>query len=445
MRYKIIFLVFFLSLVLYSLSSVSAIPILKFQNNQTQPGETIFATITTSGEFTQQIEKSQIKFFEGRKEVTLDADILLYNKTHYLYIYTTKEENLTIQIENILYKEANILKSTTLIKNITIQKNILTNKETNETYTKILKVKPGFIFSTQTPEIRITNIGTSNLNITFNKEEISLPPLASQKIKFTPAKTFSLAKISTYEDFLVPVIYLISDRNVSFVSPMVKSDLRQDPKIMLAETFTKSKSKQIMKLFNFGENNLTNLKAISSLDFVEIEDLQNMSGKEIQNLTITLEPKTSGHFQGVINISYMQNGTEILLKIPLSIFVLPQGTNTTNETFHVKEKTCQELLGQVCDSGFICNGTATFTKNSEYCCMASCVQTDSEESKSGGIGWMVAIAIFVILGLIGYYFYKKQKLFQAPKPKDTLKATTEKFEKRLSGQSQRTTGNLTKS
>jgi hypothetical protein len=442
MEYKIIFLLLLLPI-------VSATPILELQHESIQPGETILATITTPEEFTQKIEESQIKFFEGRKQLTLETDILFYNETHYLSIYTLDTANITLQIENILYQEAGILQSTTITKNLTIQENILTNEETNETYTQILRIKPGYIFSSTTPKLKLTNMGTKGLNLTLNEEQISIESLAAQDIEFTPQETFSLTKISTYKDFLIPTVYLAATENITEnetenITTTPEADLRHSPSLLLVETFTNTESQETIELFNFGDNNITNLEITSSLDFITLEDLQDMPGRGTQNLTLSIEAKTSGHFQGTINISYIQNETENKLEIPLSIFILPQGSPVEN--FQVKEETCEQISGQVCGGGTFCNGTTTFTKNLETCCLNSCVQEKPEEKEGGGSGWLIAIAIFAILGFTGYYFYKKQKELESPKSKDVLTSRTEKFEKRLTGNKpQRTTGTLTKS
>lgn len=437
MKYKIIFLLLIL------LPLTSSIPILELQHESIQPGETILATITTSEEFSKIIEESQIKFFQGRKQLTLETDIFFYNKTHYISIYTLSEANITLQIENILYREAGTLKSITITKNLTIKKNILYNEETNETYTQILRIKPGYIFSSTTPKLKLTNMGTQELNLTLNEEEVSIKSLAAQDIEFTPEETFSLTKISTYKDFLIPTVYLSATQNITFVSPAVKPDLRSSTELLLVETFTDTETIETIELFNFGNNNITNLKATSSIDFITVEPLYDMPGRGIQNLTLIIEAKTSKHFQGTINISYTQEQTEIKLEIPLSIFVLPKGTPV--ESFQVPEETCAELSGQVCSEGTFCSGTETYPKSKERCCLDSCVQEKSKEDEEDGFGWLVAIAIFAILGFIGYYFYKKQKQLESPKSKEVLQATTQKFEKRLIGnRSQRTSGALTK-
>lgn len=377
----------------------------------------------------EQIEKSQIKFFKGRKQTSIESDIFFYNNTHYLYIYTTQEENLTLQIENILYKEADTLQSTTIKQNLTIQKNILFDEETNETYTQILKIKPGFIFTSQTPKLKLTNMGTRTLNLTFNEEDVSLSPLSSEELEFMPQEYFSLTEVSAYKNFLIPTIYLTPqfENITSTIEPALKSDT----KLLMIETFVENSTSETIEIFNFKDITLIDLKISLPMDFIEAKKLPDMSPRETQNLTLEFNPKTPGHFQGTMNISYTQNETKQLLQIPISVFILPKGEPVEN--FQIKEETCSELGGAVCETGTICNGTATFTKNAEYCCLATCVKTSSgEESEEGGFGWLIALLIFVVLGLVGWHFYKKQKQVASGSPEDSLKTLTEKIEKRRS-------------
>ncbi|MFH0808508.1 MAG: hypothetical protein V1888_02730 [archaeon] len=444
MKYKIIFLLVLFFISSYLLPITSAIPTLQFQHEQTQPGETILATILTTEEFVKQIEPSDITFYEGRKQITLDSNIIFYQGQYYLYIYTTREGNFSVKIENILYKEDNILKSTTISKEFNVSKNILTDEETNETFTQILSIKPGFIFTTQTPSIKLINSGTATLNLTYNEKEISLTPSQSQSITFIPTEVFTTLSISTYKEFQVPIIYLTTNQtnqttnqtnqtnqtNETIDILISEADLRQNPELLLVETFTDTKSEEIIELLNLGDNNITNLETASSLEFIKTQDLEDMPPRGIQNLTLIINPKNPGHFQGTINITFTQNEEQKNIQILLSIFVLPKEAIGTNQTFEVKEETCQEISGQVCTSGLFCNGTTTFTKNSEYCCLASCVETKSE---SNGFGWILGMVILIILALIGYYFYKKQKQVTPQNTQQQLRAKTEQYNKRLIG------------
>jgi len=60
MRFGLIIILLFV----FSISLALAIPIIQFQNEEFQPGETILAKIFTGGEFIEAIDKSDIKFYE---------------------------------------------------------------------------------------------------------------------------------------------------------------------------------------------------------------------------------------------------------------------------------------------------------------------------------------------------------------------------------------------
>ncbi len=418
--------IIFLSLFLISLTT--ATPLLIFQHEQTQPGETIIATITTTGEFTKQIEQSDITFYEGRKQVPFESDITFYEDTHYLYIYTTRQGNFSVQIANVLYKETDILKSITITKPFNITNQIIVDEETNETSTEILSIKPGFIFTTETPTIKLINKGTITLNFTYGENESSLEPLATQEITLSPAQIFSYFNISSYKEFSVPIIYPTA--NATFESPLVKYDLRHEPELLLAELFTNNKTQEIIQFFNFGNDNITDIHATSDLSFIEIEQPEDMSARGIQNLTLILTPKVSGHFQGYVNITYIQNETQHALSVPLSLFVLPEGS--TEEDFEISEETCEEKSGTVCQPNEECDIKIVFTKNGESCCLSTC-QPDEKEDESGNYGWLIALIIFAVLGGGGYYLYKKQKQITPKTPEDQMKEASEKFKKRMTG------------
>ena len=417
--------IIFLSLFLISLAT--ATPLLTFQHEQTQPGETIIATITTTGEFTKQIEQSDITFYEGRKQVPFESDIICYEGTHYLYIYTTRQGNFSVQIADVLYKETDILKSITITKPFNTTNQIIVDEETNGTSTEILSIKPGFIFTTEVPTIKLINKGTITLNLTYGENELSLEPLATQEIILSPTQTFSYLNISSYKEFSIPIIYPTA--NITFESPLVQPDLRHDPELLLAELFTNNKSKKTIQLFNFGDENITEIQVTLDLSFIEIEQLEDIPPRGIRNLTLILNPKISGHFQGHVNVTYTQNEIQHALSIPLSLFILPKGS--APEYFEILEETCEEKFGTVCQDKETCDGKSIFTKNKEYCCLGNCQLIVENESKN--YNWLIGLIILTILVGGGYYLYKKQKQIIPKTPEDKLKEVSEKFKKRMTG------------
>ena len=374
---------------LLSISITSATPLLNFQNENFQAGETILGKITTSGEFLKEIQASSLQFYQGRKKTYLESDIIFYKGVHYFYIYTTKPGNYTLRIPNVLYKESNILQS------ITIEKQINITQTTNQTLT----VKPGFIFTNQKPEIKLINSGYQQLNLTYGKNKTSINPQQIIKLFPKPTKTFSNFTISTYKQFSIPIIYLKATKNTTFISPSVKLNLRSNFDNMLINFFTKNKTQKEIQLFNFGKNNITNIQIEHKISFLTIEKIKDIKPKETQNITLTFEAEIPGHFKENLNITYLENKTKHQFQILLDIFILPKGA--TNKSFEIKKETCEEISGQICESGKeICNGTSIFTQKSEYCCLGACVVLQ-EKTKSNNFGWMIGVLILVILAMVG--------------------------------------------
>lgn len=420
---------FFLFIFLVSLAS--AVPTLTFQHEEIQPGETIFVTITTVGEFTKEIQPSDLKFLEGRKEVFFESDITFYNNTYYLYIYTTREGNFTLKISEILYKEFDELASINFEQPIIIKNNFITEEETNETRTEIISIKPGFIRAIDEPKLKLINKGNSTLNFTYLENETSLQPQQSIEIEIPQEEIFSNLKLSIYKDFFVPIIRPAPEE---IMIPEVKHDLKFDPDLLLLELLTEEKSSANITLFNFGNENISNIKFSSDIEFLKIEEIENLEARGTHNLSLTLSPKTPGHIQGNINITYTQSGEEKNLSIPLSLFILPAGS--TVENFKISNDTCEEKGGVICTQKENCEGEATFTKGGNYCCLGICVSTE-EEKEDAGFGWLIGLLIFVVLGFGGYYLYKMQKKITPKKPGEQIKESSEKYSKRLTGKLQR--------
>ena len=425
-----LFIFFILPSTIYHLPSSFAQPTLNFQHNQTQVGETIFATIKTTGEFAKQIQPEDITFLDGRKKVFFESGITFYNDTHYLYIYTTRQGNFTIKINEVLYKESKELKSSTIEKQFTIQ------QPTNETQS--LSIKPGFLITTEIPQIKLINKGTSTLNITYNENEISIEQLKFQKITFQPTETFSLFKIQTYKTFQIPIIY-----TAEFEPPTIQLDLKQDPELLFAELTTNTEFQETIQLFNFGDKNITIIQATSNLQFMKIEFPETIRPRGIENLTIILNPENSGHFQDNINITYTQYNETKKLQIPVSLFVLPEGS--TEEDFEITEETCADQGGTICSNEETCDDKPFFADDG-YCCPGTCQPIEPNDTEKTSYKWLIGLLIFIVLIAVGIYFYKRQKKIKPKNPDEQIKETSDKFAKRMQGnpESKRTVGKLSK-
>lgn len=437
MRWNIIILSLFL------ISLASATPSLNFQHNETQPGETILATINGSS-FAKQIENSDISFYEGRKKISLESDIVFYNGTYYLFAYPTREGNFSMQIADVLYREGEEVKSITLTKQIEVKANLILDKKTNETSKQILSIKPGFIFTSSIPKIKLINMGTSGLNLTYNNSELSLSPGQTKEITIVPKNTFSYLNISSYKKFSIPIILIDENNSKNELNPTFNDNINliANPIRVSIEASVNNETISKIQLFNKGNKTMDKIKIDSDIDFEKVEIPNNISGRQSENLTIYFLPKELGYFEGHLNITYSENKSENKLSIPINLSVLPQGESIKNITFS-KEK-CEDI-GKVCATNELCNGTAKFA-NGEYCCLDTCVLNSKNKKNGGSWGWLIGLLILVGLGYGGYYLYKKQKSMPSENSGKKLKEISEKYKQRMSGRtSDRISGKLSKS
>ena len=413
---------------LLTLSIVSASPILKFQNDNISPGETIFGTIETpDGNFAKDISQSDIQFFNGRKEIFTEYEIFYANEKYYFAIYTQNVGSFTMKINNILYKENEELKG------INLEKNFIVNK--NENTSEILAIKPG-LFYYKEPKIKLTNLGDSEIKISFSEEnkkienlsDISLNASQSQEIKFTPTKNFTTLKIKTYKDFYVPILYNFDNQLIEDFS-----ELRFAPELILKNLIISEDEQVNIELFNTGNDNFTNIKISSDVYFLDFSKIENISSGNIKNLTVFFSPENPGHFTGKINISFDKKDKTYSTIIPLNLFVMLEGS--TPNDFQISEKTCFEMNGTVCSSKETCGengqGNSTWSKGGEYCCLNNCELIKNNETTSST--WLIGIAIVIIILIIIYFLYKKSKKAKPQKPEEKIKEISENYSKRISG------------
>lgn len=428
MRLKVFILIIFL------VPLISAEPSLNLQHEEIQAGETILATIDTVGEFSKDISSSDITFFEGRREVIFEFDLKEFDGTYYLSINANRNGNFTIKIKDILYREADTLSSKTIEKEIIIEEKILF-QEDNSTYTQILEINPGILFSSSPPTIKLINRGTSVLNFSINgEEEISLLPSQTHEKTFTPQSTFSYFEISTYKDFKVPVIYLTSSSNGTEIDETL--DLHSEPDLLLSNIIVGEDKVEIIQLFNFGDDTLNIQEIDSDISFLDIDKISEISPRGIQNLSLTFSTQNSRHVQGTINITYTHNdkGEEKILSIPLSLFILPKGS--TQEDFEETSQTCSELSGFICSSNQKCEGTPRFTKGGDFCCVGLCEEVSEEPGNDFPL-WVIGLLILVVIAIIGFLIWDRARKTKGKKPEDKLKDTTKKYTRRMTGAVQR--------
>ena len=423
---------------LFSASIVIAAPEIKFQteNSTFQPGETILGEITTPGYFSKQIQLNDVQFFKARKQVFFDYDLVYYNNTYYFYIIPNFEGDFSMRVNNILYKNPD-LQSSTIEKQFSVKTKFI---DENKTQTQILSINPGFVYTSNDPELILKNKGNTQINLTYSqgesKNELSITPENFRIIYPQINKTFSYLSIESYEKFNIPVIYIsLTTQNTNQTIPSIEPKLKPDPSILSVSIVTGQEKQETIELVNFGETNITNITITSNISILTSAQLDFIEAKSIKNITLNFSSQSDGFIGGDIVIAYFQDNLSQRVIIPTNIYIYPQNTSTENQTI-IKES-CSELGGIVCSSGEICLGEQKFTAYEEYCCLSSCELFNPTppggESPGKSYGWMWGIIILIVLGAVGYFAYKKYKQTKPKKPEDLLQEKTKLYETRIQG------------
>ncbi len=417
----------------FLISQVAAQPTINLQKQNFQPGETLLGTITTPGEFAKEISIDDIEFFEGRKKVFFEHDLVFYNKTYFFYVYLTREGNFTIRVKDILYKTPE-LKSATIEKNIEVKKiNIQSyekkiNQTTNETYYenktihKILSIKPGLVFSSKKPEFILANKGDSVLNLSCNGKEFLLAPEDYKKILFEPNASFSYFEVKTYATFRVPVIYI----PLTNKSQEIETKLKANPSSLQLKIIAGKEEIKQLELLNFGETNITEISISTNIPILKFSELKEINAKEVKNISLKFYSEKTGFFDGNISVEFHQDEKKQLLIVPIRVYVFPK--NTSEENLEINEKSCAELGGEICSSN-LCDGESTFTYEG-YCCLGNCRK---EEENEKSYGWLFGVGILLFLGIIGFLVYRKFKKIKPQKPEEHLREKAKIYEKQVKG------------
>lgn len=406
-RFLILFLVFLF------IGIVSAAPLIEFENNNFNVGETIIGKIYTSGEFLEQISQVDFKFYEGRKEVDFEKKIISYEGVYYFYFVINREGNFTLSIEDIVYREAGQVGSFDIEEDIFVSRNLVFNQEENKTYEKVLFINPGIVFTNKEAVVNLVNKGDVDLSVSYLGEENLIKAKSSKQVIFTPEVAFSFLNISTYQDFSIPIIYFgeldNSTRDNETIEP-IKLDLKVSREEFSIELVKDRLKIENITLFNFGPGEISNIKISSELDLVKEAEFSNIGPGGSKNISINFSSKDLGNFEGIINISYTQYGQEGVIPIKLRAFVFSNESNIKDTSF--SSKTCSELRGTVCEVNEICSIEARYTAGKEYCCIqGSCTPKEigGKKDSEGGSGWLIGLVILIVVGVIGYLIYLKYK------------------------------------
>jgi len=416
-----IFCIFFINL-------ANAAPTISFNKEIYQPGETLIGNIT--GDFAKTISLDQIKFFDNRgKQVSLEYGLISYNKIYYFYVYLTNPGNFTMRVNDVMYKE-------TILKTISLNKIIEVRYNLNDT--KIISIKPGFIFTSEKQsELTLINKGNSSLNLSYGSESIQLMPGDTKKIKIFSDKPFSFFNLllEDYESFSIPLIYAPlgpagpADQNNTGVGSF-EQKLKANPSYLQFKIIAENKSEEVIQLSNFAENNLSGFSFSTDIPVMTIKEIDFIPQKSVSNLSLEFFSDKPGFYKGSISINFSEENSSAIntLLIPMEVYAFPK--DTKNESMEIEKNACTDLNGKFCSLNETCNGELNFTYDG-YCCLGTCESIAPKEDST--YKWIIGVAILILLGFFGFLVYRKVKKTKPSTPEERFKEASKSYEKRVSG------------
>jgi len=390
-----------LSLFVIALSLASAEIEFNVTSENLQAGETLFAKISGVGNNSKLLDSS-VSFLEGRKKVFFEYDSILVNDSHYIYAYTTREGNFTLKIENFLYDDNGVIASKDFSEDFEV-KNVVLN-ETNVTGTKILSIRPGFL--TMGEELTLENKGSLDLNVEVGGNKTLIKSGGKTSLKSLNGEENYFLGIKTYKDFDVLVVKIRDLENFTNFS-VPAYNLRPVVSYFIRKVNSNVRENISFEFENTGTKPLEIYNVSSDIEYLDFESSLEIGPKSKEVIGGEIFADGRGILNGSVTFEYVSDGKRGSLVVPAELYVLEKGENKSNLREELT-KTCSEIEGTLCEKGLICNGEQVITSEKKYCCLAKCVEVKGSEKKSSNV-WIYGVLIIVVLGIVGYLMYKKQK------------------------------------
>lgn len=436
---KKVFLTF--AVFIFFTTLISAEPQLNFYTGNFTKGETIVGEIFLDENENFASDINNLNFYEGRKQTFFQKDLFEYKDKYYFYFYASREGNFTLEITDILYEikqdnEQGVLKESSIEKNFTISKG------------NSISIKPGIFYTTEKPEITLTNNFNNTINLTysfssqaseegffdfFSSEETNETTLAIEKgesksLVVEPQKEFSFLYIKSNKTYRLPIVYLKLEKNETTSE---EKDLELSEKLIHMNLEPKERQNATIEIFNFAESNATNLTFTKNSSSYSINEIKTLPAKSSANLTLEFYTEKTGALEDDLVISYKLNNKSKSLTLKVYIYSFPE--NLTSEQIEEEINECEKINGTICSLDEECEGELTYSGG--FCCIGTCVKTESE-GESFNYKWLIGILIFVILAVVGFFIYKKYK--KSPQAETPLENSQKEYSERTQGNISRT-------
>lgn len=396
-----------------------------FQQEKYAPSETIIGKIDG---IISEISASDIKIYEGRREIFFEKGVLKEKEITYFYLIPTKEGNFSMKLSNILYNNSGVVSSISLERNFTITK--LNNSIG-------FGVRPG-VYVGQNPEIVITNLLSNKLNITINKTILILEALESRKITLNVSDGFSLHTIGNYtipvNKFILsetPEFPISNETEANTTEPFLEKCIIFKVEQPIGVELNKTNNLSL-EIFNNCSKKITEARFTSSEEGISFYE-NNVTLYNSQNTKINFSILLTKLGKVTSNFSLVQNNVTLYTtQVKIYSFENSSGLQTLTVS---KETTvarnCTNENGKFCKEGESCSAENFFYDfgASEICCLAEC--TNPNEKPTNWANIVIAFLGLTVIGIVGYMLLKRAKKLKAPQAEDKFKETENKYERKF--------------
>ena len=379
--------------------------------------ETVVTKI--SGNVLSPINSDMLVLKRGYVVIPMEYDVKKLGNDYYIWFVTPQNAgNYTLWINDVYTTISGVSQKIDFTQNFTIENG------TSDYY-----IKPGFILSSK--DFSITSVLMEDVS-----KQISVDFPESKDLNLEPGENkfaFSISKIDytgvytmNFGKYKLPM-YILTNKtapegtnltnktwgeidnetaNLTNIKNITQNySLEISPQKIKRTVYTGDISVYPITLKNDGLDNITDLELIYDKTKLTIHPypVRLNSGEEFNfNLSVL-------NFEGNYvneNVTFRAGDEKIVLNVEINF------TSNKTEAKFVPAQAgqptfyCEELLGKVCATEEKCNEPTIQSKNGA-CCKGICQKLISNSSSYSWVGWIIAI---VILGGIGFIYYKYRKV-----------------------------------
>jgi hypothetical protein len=278
-------------------------------------------------------------------------------------------------------------------------------------------------------------MGEKNATISYLNFTADLQSGKSKTIYFVPEKEFSFLEISSYEKFSIPVFYtnFSSSTFENETNSSQNSSENQEEKIysiLVPENLTITKiSNKTTEIFFEIKNEgsaIENLVLSSDFEALTISpETISLDENQLVNVSVKLNEIAVGFFPK--EISFFVGDKKIgSTKIEIFSFASQEASNEFNS--ESQQQTCAELQLFSCEQNQYCVGEYSYSqKEGKVCCETECKSSPEEQPKSNTKSILFGIGGLLLICLIVFVVYKRNKKIKDKKPEDKFKEIEKKF------------------